>query len=52
MNGTSAKESANNYRQSHAEKLALTYIAHEWLKRHNPSTFELRATGAKAGWAP
>ncbi|MEM5349862.1 hypothetical protein AB4Y37_27110 [Paraburkholderia caribensis] len=25
---------------------------HAWLERRNPSKFELRATGAKAGWAP
>ena len=24
----------------------------EWLERRNPSSFELRAAGAKAGWTP
>jgi hypothetical protein len=23
-----------------------------WLERRNPSSFELRAAGAKAGWTP
>lgn len=23
-----------------------------WLQRRNPSSFELRAAGAKAGWTP
>jgi hypothetical protein len=72
MYGSTLKERANAYRQSHAQMRALTYLAfdlhmpvaistrdqgkgrtgHAWLERRNPSKFELRATGAKAGWAP
>jgi hypothetical protein len=80
MYGSTLKERANAYRQSHAQMRASTYLAfnphealcvsshivvaiptrdqgqgrtgHEWLERRNPSKFELRATGAKAGWAP
>jgi hypothetical protein len=78
MYGSTLKERANAYRQSHAQMRALTYLAfnpheapcvschipvaiptrdqgqgrtgHEWLERR--SKFELRATGAKAGWVP
>jgi hypothetical protein len=28
------------------------HTADEWLERRNPSSFELRAAGAKAGWTP
>lgn len=80
MYGSTLKERANAYRQSHAQMRALTYLAfdlheascvsshmpvaistrdqgkgrtgHAWLERRSPSKFELRATGAKAGWAP